>query len=254
MKCSLGISNFLEEISSLPPFYCFPLFLALITEEGFLISPILWNTAFKWVYLSFSPLPFASLLFTAICKASSDKHFAIFHFFSLGMVLIPASCTMSWTSIYSSSGTLSDLIPWNLFLILLYNHKGFDLGHTWMVQWFSLLSLRFKSEFGNKEFMIWATVSSWSYFWWLYRTFPSMTAKNIINLISILTIWWCPYVESSLCCWKWVFAMTSVFSWQISISLCPASFCTTRPKLPVTPGISWLPTFILYLGNSFTPW
>ena len=47
------------------------------------------------VYLSFSPLPFASLLFTAICKASSDDRFAFLHFFFLGMVLIPASvqCT-----------------------------------------------------------------------------------------------------------------------------------------------------------------
>ena len=32
--------------------------------------------------------------------------------------------------------------------------------------------------------------------------------------------------------------MTSVFSWQNSVSLCPASFCTPRPNLPVTPGIS----------------
>ena len=29
---------------------------------------ILWNSVFKWVYLSFSPLPLASLLFSAICK------------------------------------------------------------------------------------------------------------------------------------------------------------------------------------------
>ena len=28
--------------------------------------------------------------------------------------------------------------------------------------------------------------------------------------------------------------MTSVFSWQHSVSLCPASFCTPRPNLPVT--------------------
>ena len=27
------------------------------------------------------------------------------------------------------------------------------------------------------------------------------------------------------------------------ISLCPASFCIPRPNLPVTPGVSWLPTF-----------
>ena len=33
--------------------------------------------------------------------------------------------------------------------------------------------------------------------------------------------------------------MTSAFSWQNFISLCPASFCTLRPNLPVTPGVSW---------------
>ena len=37
--------------------------------------------------------------------------------------------------------------------------------------------------------------------------------------------------------------MTSAFSWQNSISLCLASFCTPRQNLPVTPGVSWLPTF-----------
>ena len=44
--------------------------------------------------------------------------------------------------------------------------------------------LQFKSEFCNKEFMIWATVSSWSLFSWLYTVSPSSAAKNIINLIS----------------------------------------------------------------------
>ena len=39
MKCSLGISNFLEEISSLSHSVVFLYFFALITEEGFLISP-----------------------------------------------------------------------------------------------------------------------------------------------------------------------------------------------------------------------
>ena len=33
-------------------------------------------------------------------------------------------------------------------------------------------------------------------------------------------------------------AITSAFSWQNSISLCPASFHTPRPNLPVTPGDS----------------
>ena len=91
--------------------------------------------------------------------------------------------------------------------------------------------------------MIWATVSSRSYFCWLYRASPSMAAKNIINLF-----WYWPsgdvHVYSLLlCCWKRVFAMTSAFPWQNSISFCAASFCTPRPNLPVTPGISWLPTF-----------
>ena len=39
MKCSLGISNFLEEISSLSYSIVFLYFFALLTEEGFLISP-----------------------------------------------------------------------------------------------------------------------------------------------------------------------------------------------------------------------
>ena len=38
MKCSLGISDFLEEISSLSHSIVY-LYFALITEEGFLLSP-----------------------------------------------------------------------------------------------------------------------------------------------------------------------------------------------------------------------
>ena len=40
-----------------------------------------------------------------------------------------------------------------------------------------------------------------------------------------------------------MFALTSAFSWQNSISLCSASFHTPRPNLPVTEGVSWLPAF-----------
>ena len=102
---------------------------------------ILCNSAFKWEYLSFSSLPFTSLLFMAICKASLDKHFAFLHFFFLGMVLITASCTVLQTSVHSSLGTcLSDLIPWICLSLPQYYHKGYDLVHTWMVWWFSLLS------------------------------------------------------------------------------------------------------------------
>ena len=46
--------------------------------------------------------------------------------------------------------------------------------------------------------MIWATISPCSWFCWLYRASPSLAAKNIMNLILVLTISWCPCVESSL--------------------------------------------------------
>ena len=90
--------------------------------------------------------------------------------------------------------------------------------------------------------MIWATVSSPFCFCWLYRASPSLAARNIINLISVLAIWWCPCVESSLVLLEAGFAMTGTFSWQNHISLFPALFCTPRPNLPVTPRVSWLPT------------
>ena len=54
MKCSLGISTFLEEISSLSHSIVFLSLFALITEEGFVMSPaILWNSAFKWYNFPF---------------------------------------------------------------------------------------------------------------------------------------------------------------------------------------------------------
>ena len=62
---------------------------------------ILWNSAFSWVYLSLSPLPFASPLFSPICKAYSNNHFAFLHFFCLGTVLVTTSCTVLWTPAHS---------------------------------------------------------------------------------------------------------------------------------------------------------
>ena len=88
-KCSLGISDFLEEISSLSHSIVFFCFFALITEKGFLISPFcFWNSASNGYIFPF--LLCLSRLFLAICKASPDNHFAFLHFFPLGMVLIPA--------------------------------------------------------------------------------------------------------------------------------------------------------------------
>ena len=81
--CSLGISNFLEEISSLFHSTVSLYFFALITEEGFLISPR--YSLELWIEMDISfLLPFASLLFSAICKSSSDYRFAFFVFLFLG--------------------------------------------------------------------------------------------------------------------------------------------------------------------------
>ena len=41
-------------------------------------------------------------------------------------------------------------------------------------------------------------LSDWSDLIWSDRASPSLAAKNIINLILVLTIWWCPCVQSSL--------------------------------------------------------
>ena len=57
--------------------------------------------------------------------------------------------------------------------------------------------------------MIWAIVSSWSCFCWLCRASPSLAAKNIISLTSVLTIWCCPCVELSYVLFERVFANTS---------------------------------------------
>ena len=117
-QCSLGISNFLEEISNLSHSIVFFYFFVLITEEGFLISPCYSLERFIQMSIFFLlSFAFASLLFTVICKTSSHNHFTFLHFFFWGMVLIPASCIMSGTYVHSSSGTLSVLSnPLNLFV------------------------------------------------------------------------------------------------------------------------------------------
>ena len=84
--------------------YHFPLFLCIVHfKKTFLfLLAIFWNSAFRWVYLSLSPLTFSSLLFSVICKASSDKHTPFLHFFFFGMVLVTTSYKVLWTSVYSS--------------------------------------------------------------------------------------------------------------------------------------------------------
>jgi len=95
---------------------------------------ILWNSAFRWVYISFSPLPLASLLFLAICKASSATILPFYISSSWGWSwsLPPVQCHKP-LSIVLQALFLSDLIPWIYLSLALYNYKGFDLCHTWSI-------------------------------------------------------------------------------------------------------------------------
>ena len=87
MKYSLGISNFLEESSSLSHAIVFLYFFALITEEGFLMAPCYSLELYIQISKNFLfPLAFCFYSFSAICEPDSDNHFALLSFFFLGMV------------------------------------------------------------------------------------------------------------------------------------------------------------------------
>ena len=88
-KTSLNIWKFtvhvllkpgLENFEHFPTVFFSSIFLHWSLRKAFLsLLAIFWNSAFRCLYHSFSPLPFASLLFTAICKASPESHFAFAH-------------------------------------------------------------------------------------------------------------------------------------------------------------------------------
>ena len=113
MKCFLGISNFLEDISSFSHSLVFLYFFALIAEEGFLISPCYSLEFYIQMDVSFLfSFAFHVSSFTAMCKASSDNRFASWHFFFLGMVLIAAACTMSRTCMITHLEP--DILEWEV--------------------------------------------------------------------------------------------------------------------------------------------
>ena len=152
---------------------------------------VLWISAFRWMYLSFSPL--LSLFFFPQLFVRPPQ-----------TTILPFWTSVSWEwfwsprplqcheppSIILQALCLSDLIPW-IFICHFHFIIVRDLIYL-ILEWSSgfLYFVQLKSEYYNKEFMIWATLSSQSCFCWLYST-PSLAAKNRISLISVLTIWWC---------------------------------------------------------------
>ena len=73
-----------------------------------------------------------SLLFSAICKASSDNHFVLLHFSWGRSWPLPSVQCHEPLSIVLQALCLSDVIPWSYVSLSLYNCKGFDLGHAWI--------------------------------------------------------------------------------------------------------------------------
>ena len=116
-KISLDISNFLKENSSLSHSIVILYFFEFTTEEGFLISP---SDSLKLcihsIYFLFS-FAFGFSSFLSNLKGLLRQPFCLFSFIFLGNGLISTSCTMSWTSVYSSSGALFiGSNPLNLFV------------------------------------------------------------------------------------------------------------------------------------------
>ena len=185
-----GTSSFLEEISSLSHSIVFLYFPSLISQEVFLISPsyslelciqirISFLFSFTFLFSSFHGILVSPPQTTIL-------PFCISFSWGWSWSLSPVQCH-ELLSVFLKALGLSDLISWICLSLPLYNRKGFYLIHTWTVYWFSLL-LQFKTEFYKKKFMIWATVNPWSCFGWLYKASPFLAAKNIINLILVLTI------------------------------------------------------------------
>ena len=87
-----------------------PISLPCSLRNAVLSIVAIWNSAFRWVYLSFSPSPFTSLLFSAICKASSDDC-CLFAFLCLRDGFDHYLLYNVMNFIHSSSSNLSDVIP-----------------------------------------------------------------------------------------------------------------------------------------------
>jgi len=146
---SLGnLDSFVFIIKLMCTYFCHLSLYAFILTCAFLASP-----------------PFLSLYLSCLLSLSFCLHYSSFVvlllyeliilllFFSQLFVrppqttIVPFSTSFSWgwswplppvqchepTSIVLQALYLSDLIPWIYLSLPLYNHKGFDLGHIWMV-------------------------------------------------------------------------------------------------------------------------
>ena len=103
-------------------------------RKAFLSLPaILWNPAFKWVYLSFFPLLYLLFFSQLFVRPPQTTILPFCIYFSCGWswALPPVQCHES-LSIDFQALCLSDLIPWIYLSLTLYKCKGFDLGLSYL--------------------------------------------------------------------------------------------------------------------------
>ena len=134
MKCSLGISNFLEEISSLFHSMVSLYFFALIAEQGFLISPcysLELCIQMGIFFLFFFAFSFFSQLFI---RPPQTTIFAFLHLFSWGWFqsLPPIQCYKPPYRVLQEL-CLSDVIP-SIYLSLPLHIIIRDLFRSWWHQ------------------------------------------------------------------------------------------------------------------------
>ena len=152
----------------------------LLRKAFFSLFAILWNSAFRWVYFCFL-LCLLLLFFSQLFVKPHER------------IILPLCISFSWEwscslsplqcheplSIVLQALHLPDRIPWISSSLPLNNCKKFRLYLRGLLVFPYFLP--FKPEFWNKDPMIWATASSWSWFCWLCRASPSSAAKNIIS-------------------------------------------------------------------------
>ena len=132
MKCYLGIFLIFFKRSCLFHSIPFLYFFALFTSEAFLISPCCSLELCIQIGLSFLfffPLPFTSLIFSAIVRPTQTTIVSFCISFSWGWFWSPLSVQCyKPPSIFLLALCLSDLFLWIYLSLPLYNHKEFDLS------------------------------------------------------------------------------------------------------------------------------
>ena len=122
---------FLRSSLIFPSLFISLYFFVLLLKKDFL-SPLVTLELCLQIGISF-PFSFSFASFLRYLLVLLDIHFAFLHFCFLGRFWLLPLVQCYKSSIFLQAHCLSDLILWIYLSPMLYNHKWFDLDHTWMV-------------------------------------------------------------------------------------------------------------------------